>query len=123
MVKNNYVLGGGIAGLIFTYFNKNLILISKDIGGQFNNNFDLGPRFFHNSYFSRKLLKELNIPIRKEKIKVGYSRFLNNIEIEKPEGFKEIYFEKSRGEKYLDGKIVMTENKNDIRVFWRKINI
>ena len=59
----NYIIGGGISGLIASMYNKDFRIISRDIGGQFSEKF-LGPRilevnqdslYFLNPYSSKIL--------------------------------------------------------------------
>ncbi|MEK6881099.1 MAG: FAD/NAD(P)-binding protein, partial [Nanoarchaeota archaeon] len=66
------VLGGGIAGLIFAFYNKNFTVISPDVGGQMGNGFSLGPRYLHDIPESRKFLNDLNIEIKEITVNVGY---------------------------------------------------
>lgn len=99
----NYILGGGIAGLIFAFFNKDYFVISDQIGGQMASYFDLGPRYLHNK--SQKVidfLKALNMPIKISTIKIGYLD--DNGWVENPDlDFRQQYFMKSRGAKDISG--------------------
>ena len=66
-MKNKYILGGGISGLICSFYT-GYPIISKNIGGQmkFNTDWHLGPRFLHVDEFSTKLLKDLNLPLKRK---------------------------------------------------------
>jgi hypothetical protein len=118
-MTNKYILGGGIAGLIFAFYNKNFKIISEDIGGQMKNNFSLGPRLLEDNKYSRKLLTDLKIKIVPEKIKVGF--FYDSELHSKPnKNFLKEYFLKSRGIKHTDQKFVLNNNKTEMKIL--KIN-
>jgi len=44
-MSDNFVVGGGVAGLIFCYLNKNFLLIDSKPLGQLNSGYILGPRY------------------------------------------------------------------------------
>jgi protoporphyrinogen oxidase len=114
-MKKKYIIGGGIAGLIFAFYNKDYKIITKDLGGQFNNNFPLGPRFFEDTPESRRLLRDLEIEIIPKKIKVGY--FYNNlIHNCQNSDFLKKYYLKSRGKEYSNEKIVMNNGKKEMNI-------
>ena len=111
--KMKYILGGGIAGLIFAYYNKDYRIISPDIGGQFKNHFPLGPRYLHQTKEAKEFLKELGMPIKPMLIRIGYwhkGKF-----IKPDQEFRQQYFMKSRGKDNLDGfdETVMTGDKRE----------
>ncbi len=89
-----YIIGGGIAGMIFAYYNKDALIIDKDLGGQNNCSFELGPRLIEKDVETELLLKELNLDTSTKKIKVGFfdKKFLNP-----SEDFKKKYLLLSRG--------------------------
>jgi hypothetical protein len=88
------ILGGGIAGLIFAYYNKDYLLLTDHVGGQMSSYFDLGPRYLHKTSKVVEFLNRLKMPIIDRKIKVGY---LSDNGFEEPtELFRELYFKKSR---------------------------
>ena len=70
------IIGGGISGLIALYYIKDSILITPEIGGQFNSSILQGPRYLYDVKENRKLLQDLKIKVKKEVVKVGY--FYNN---------------------------------------------
>lgn len=115
-MKKKYILGAGISGLIFGFYNQDYTIISKDIGGQFNHYFNLGPRYLHNDKYSRKFLKDIDLPVKKRKIKIGYCEFNDTIQAEPNPGFLEKYFEKSRGVKFQEEKCIMSENKTELDI-------
>ena len=114
-MKKKVILGGGVAGLIYAFYNKEYFVISPEFGGQMINQFPLGPRFLHMNEFSEKLLRGLEMPIEDIEVKTGYMLDSGVILDQIPhEQFKEDYFMKSRGKKDLAGydKTVMSEGKN-----------
>ena len=60
-MKNKYILGGGIAGLIFAYYNPSYTIISQDVGGKLLNSFMSHIVYLHDSKETRELLEALNI--------------------------------------------------------------
>lgn len=114
----NIVIGGGIAGLIYTYYNKDYFLLSDQIGGQMSSYFDLGPRYLHNkSEAVRNFLKDFEIPIKLRTIKVGYID--DNGWVKEPdEEFRKKYFMKSRDSKSLSGfdSSVLNSNEREFEI-------
>jgi hypothetical protein len=98
-----YIIGAGITGLIFAYYNKDYFVVSDQIGGQMLSHFDLGPRYLHyKSEKVRKFLESLDMPIHISTIKVGYLD--DNGWIENPDlDFRQQYYLKSRGTKDIKG--------------------
>ena len=101
MSNKKYILGGGITGLIWAYYNKDFFIITPEIGGQMNNYFSVGPRYLHNTNNAKKFLKGLNLPIKEILIRVGY--WQNGRFIEPDSEFRKKYFMNSRGIENLDG--------------------
>ncbi len=118
MQTKQYILGGGISGLIWGFYNKDFFIISPEIGGQLSSSFQLGPRFLIADEFSKKLLIDLNLKLEKEIIKVGY--FKNNKFCIKDDDFKKEYYKKSRGMKYCIDKTAMNAGKEKFESF--KVN-
>jgi hypothetical protein len=118
-----YVLGGGIAGLIYGFYNKDFIIISPEFGGQMAAEFAIGPRYLHDTPESRKLLQDLGLPIEVFVVKVGY--FYNGWHTNTPsKDFREQYYMHSRGT--MDGfdSTSMNSGKqsfNALRVDFKKM--
>jgi len=113
--KMKYILGGGIAGLIWGFYNQDYKIISPETGGQNSAPFQLGPRYLKKNEYTKKFLEDLNLKAKQKKIKVGY--YKNNKFVEPDEDFIKKYFEKSRGEKYDEDKTVMNSNKKELLIF------
>lgn len=83
-MTNNYILGGGIAGLIAKHYNPSYKIISPDVGGQLTKSKNLLMTFFiHNHTETRGLLDELKIPYKERKIKIYYNykgKILENVD-------------------------------------------
>ena len=112
---NKYILGTGIAGLIYAFYNKDYIAIGDSHGGQMASHFPLGTRFLHMNEYSEKFLKDLSLPIIPIKIKTGYqTRKGHYVDLMLDRGYKEKYYMKSRGLKTLEGydDTAMSEGKN-----------
>jgi hypothetical protein len=114
--KMKYILGGGIAGLIFAFFNKDFKIITKDIGGQFNNYFDLGPRYLEDIPESRKFLTLLNIPIKQRTIYVGYKNCKNITYKKYGQDKAKKYYHKSRGISEDPQQTFMNDQKSKMQV-------
>ncbi len=115
-----YVLGGGIAGLIWAYYNDDYFIISPEVGGQMKSEFNLGPRYLHDNETSRKFLSDLGMTIenRKSKIRIGYldedGQWVKAPDAE----YRKKYYLKSRKTTSLDGfdPSVMNGNKNEFDI-------
>ena len=114
---HKYILGGGISGLIYAYYNRYYI-VSDSIGGQMSSAFSLGPRYLHHTDNSLNFLKELNIDYSTEEVKVGF--LSDEGWVEDPDNsFREKYFLKSRNLKKLNSvydSTVMNSNKRKFKI-------
>ena len=109
----NYILGGGITGLIFAFYNQKYKIITEDLGGQMSSQFTLGPRYLHKTPSAKAFLFELRVPTSERKVKVGYiddSGWVKSPDTE----FRQKYFMKSRNKTTLEGfdPTVMNSNKD-----------
>ena len=100
-MKNSYILGGGLSGLIYHFYNKDYTIISKDIGGKlldegFDNTF-----YLHDNKFSRKLLDDLNINFKKETHTIKYLLDNNKIVNEITVGEKLNIIQKKMGKDFV----------------------
>jgi len=95
MTSKKYILGGGISGLVFQYYNPEYTIITPDIGGMYANSYvvwihetaetrrlltDLGYKdvenlhkrsymgYYHNGWISDELSKELNLALIQKKM-------------------------------------------------------
>lgn len=111
-----YILGGGITGLIYAFYNKDYKIITPEIGGQMKSNFSLGPRYLHDTTYSRRLLNDLNIDIIESKIKIGY--LSDNGFVVPDDNFRKQYFMKSRNTNSLEhfDSSVMNSYKSEIDI-------
>lgn len=114
----NYILGGGISALIFNFYHKDYTIISKDIGGQFNSNFNLGPRYLHKNKYTEKFLNDINLKYKEKTINIGYVNELGELCIP-DENYRQQYYMKSRHLDNLDryDSSVMTSFKNSFEIY------
>lgn len=63
MVDGNtkFIIGGGISGLIYGFYNKDYQIISPDVGGKLKNNYLTSTILLHDTPETRRLLKDLKI--------------------------------------------------------------
>jgi len=72
-MSNKFILGGGISGLIFKYFNPNYNIISPNIGGQLKKHKNILMTFYiHNSLETKELLNKLNIKYKEKRLRIYY---------------------------------------------------
>ena len=114
-MSSKLILGGGVAGLIFAYFNPSYTILTPEVGGQMASKFPLGPRFIHSTEDAKKLFEELGLPIKEFTIKVGYHD--DKDFCEQTESFRKRYFMKSRGLNHLNfyDKTVMNSNTKEFK--------
>ena len=68
-----YIIGSGIAGLVYGYFHPDYLVIGAEPGGAMANKIPLGPRYLHATQWTVKLLKELGLKAGpQEHIIAGY---------------------------------------------------
>lgn len=56
-----FIVGGGISGLIFAFYNKNFSIITEDIGGKLKNDFMKSTILLHDCNLTRKFLQDLGL--------------------------------------------------------------
>jgi hypothetical protein len=70
-MKGKYVIGGGISGLIFSFYNPEYTIISPDIGGQLMHGvYNLA--VVHHTPETEKLLIDLNLEVKPGIERIGY---------------------------------------------------
>jgi len=114
----NYILGGGISALIFNFYHKDYTIISPDVGGQFNSNFNLGPRYLHKNKYTEKFLQDIKLQYKERIVNVGYVNEFGELCIP-DESYRRKYYMKSRHidnlEKYDSS--IMTSFKNSFEIY------
>lgn len=95
---NNYILGGGPAGLIAAYYLSDHKVVDKSPLGQLNLPFIPGPRLLQHTKNMESFIKEV-LPeedLRNEIATIGFNE--NNIVTDSPtENFRSLYSKKTRG--------------------------
>lgn len=107
----NIVLGAGLTGLIAGYITGYPVL-GREIGGQLNSPFPLGPRILERTPETEWLLANLGIQSNPKTFKVGYYDH-GRLTDDPPVGFRETYYKKTR----KDGTVTedcMSGNKKHI---------
>lgn len=120
--ERNIIIGGGISGLIYAYYNPSYLLISDKLGGQLKSKFQTGPKYIHCDEYSEKFFNDLGLYLPKRKIKVGYwyDNALHDVNTDEN---KKTYFEKTRGETSTPYSSVMSSNKNEFECYDIDMNI
>lgn len=124
-MKKGYIIGGGIAGLIFSYYNKGYTIIDKNVGGQIDKNFAVGPRYLHKNKYTAKFLSDLRIAQRTRRIKIIYVKDGTIIKDITDED-RERYYIKSRGAYNHEqlSKTILNCSQKEFDVFdidWNKL--
>ncbi len=124
-MKKQYILGGGIAGLLAAYYFKDYILIAKknNIGGQFNSKFQLGPRFIKFNLNLKHLLDEFSMPYKVKEIKVGYLVGNDVVKDKITKNELSIYNQKIGRTKNIEGSLNSGSNNMKILDFNMKVLI
>jgi hypothetical protein len=115
MMGRRYILGGGIAGLIWGAYHPDHHIITDNVGGQFNAPFQLGPRFLHLTEYSLVFLHDIGFDvdrIERFEIKVGYICDEGWVDVPDIE-FTQNYYLKSRNTASLNGFDGTVMNKGD----------
>jgi len=72
-MKDKFIIGGGVSGLIFKHYNPDFTVIeAKDIGGQLNMGFAFKTVFLFDDELTRAFLDELKIPYETENLRIRY---------------------------------------------------
>lgn len=119
-MNNNYILGGGVAGLISAFYKKDYTIITDKIGGWQNlNKFQLGPRLLEVNYNTTSFMRKIgfgNIDIKQ--INIGYMYENDFITTFADDNFKIKYANKTR--ELEIGQIhnsILSSGKNKLLVF------
>jgi|LSQX01.1.fsa_nt_gb hypothetical protein len=108
-----YILGGGIAGQIFGYFNQEYKILDSD-KSQESSRFSLGPRYIEETVDTRILLKFLEESLASREVKIGY--FDKEKYVSFSSSFRERYALRSRGRKASHTSL-MNSSEERMRVF------
>lgn len=92
---SKYVIGGGISGLIFSFYNPEYKIFSKQIGGQLDSKIPLGPRIIQKTEETKQLLEDLGIEAKVKTARIGYY-YEGEIHEKCPEHLLVEYYKKSR---------------------------
>ncbi|MCL6579737.1 MAG: NAD(P)/FAD-dependent oxidoreductase [Candidatus Bathyarchaeota archaeon] len=106
----NFILGGGISGLICAYYNPSYTIISKNTGGQLKSPFPLGPQYLHRTPEVEELLMELHLPTDVKEVKIGY--FYKGKFITPKDAHQREYWRKTRGNAPFTGECMMRKTEN-----------
>jgi len=126
--KRKIIIGAGISGLIFKYYNPDYTLISPKIGGQIKSK--LGTLIvLHDTNETRSLLNDLKVPYKSKIIRIGYfykSEFHNNIS--KEQKIKIINKKLTHslfkiGERKEIYKLVLSVDSNELKYLECDVNI
>lgn len=71
--NNKFILGGGISGLIFSFYNPEYTIISEDIGGRLNKDFFKNIIYLHETKETEQFLKDVGIEYKKRTQLIKYS--------------------------------------------------
>jgi hypothetical protein len=73
-MKNNFILGGGITGLIHAFYNPDYSVISEDIGGRLNQKFFQNIIYLHHTQETEDFLNEVGIEYQKRTQLIKYCK-------------------------------------------------
>lgn len=91
----DYILGGGLAGMIWGACHPGSIVVEKGaLGGMVNNN--LGPMMIHWTPYTEEFVESLGMDVKLKEVMVGYTYGLDSPRTVQPPGFKEEYIAHSR---------------------------
>lgn len=86
MTNNNtkFVIGGGISGLIFAYYNRDYQIISPDIGGKLRNDYLTSTILLHDTPETKRLISDLKLNLQPKTHIIRYyykGKLLENIPV------------------------------------------
>ena len=114
MSKNNYILGGGVAGLIAAFYNPDYHFIDLNPMGQLNAPFIPGPRIIKDDKNSRNFLDKLKIKYAGTTAEVGYVN-KQNIAVHLTDEFKKNYSIITRGTDIVE-KSFLSSGESSIKI-------
>jgi len=95
-MKDNLVVGGGISGLIFCYYNPEFFMITDSLGGLLKQESKFGVITLWDTPETRELLRDLEFDIKPYKAEIRYF-FNGKIYDVAPEVLRKEYIEKKMG--------------------------
>ncbi len=110
------IIGGGIAGLLYAFYNTDCTVLTDKVGGGFSAPFQLGPKYLHKTEKTERLLNDLNLAAPVKTIKVGfyYDGKINSVNTEEN---RKKYFEKTRGITAEPYKSSMSEGSSEFEAY------
>lgn len=82
--KSKFVIGGGISGLIYAFYNKDYWIISPELGGKLKNDYLASTILLHDTAETRKLITDIGFSIKPRARLIRYfynGELLENIPI------------------------------------------
>jgi len=116
MRNENYILGGGPAGLIAAFYNPDYKIIDKNPMGQLNLPFVPGPRILKVDEYSKKFIERLHLDYYLKTIHIGYASDGINVVDEATTEFKQNYSQITRGTAKIEDSF-LSSGENQIEVF------
>jgi len=112
-----YILGGGIAGLIFKFYNPEYKIITKDVGGQLRSNFQLGPRYLHLDKYSNRFVRDIGrfVKFHRSVCNIGYY-YNGDFHDKLNDSVIKDYIKKTSRDVNIDG--IMNSGKSTFR-YWK----
>jgi hypothetical protein len=114
-MSKNYILGGGIAGLLAAYYLPDFYLVSDKLGGQSGEDVSLGPRLIKFDDYTKTLMRDLGVYPFVKKIFIGYLMDQRAYK-DMPEGFREKYVKQTREVDVVEDSH-LSSGQNTIDVF------
>jgi dimeric dUTPase (all-alpha-NTP-PPase superfamily) len=71
-MNGKYILGGGISGLLYAYYNRDFTVISPDIGGKLNNSFFENIFYLHATDSTEVFLRDIGVEYSKKTQLIKY---------------------------------------------------
>ena len=116
-MKGKYILGGGISGLLYAYYNRDFTIISPDIGGKLNNAFFENIFYLHATKETESFLNDIGLEFKKKTQIIKYfkdDKFIKRLTIEDKISFIK---KKLNDESYIPKDLNLSTSDYYISVF------
>jgi protoporphyrinogen oxidase len=84
-MNGKYIIGGGISGLLYAYYNRDFTIISPDLGGKLNNKFFENIFYMHATKDTEEFLNSIDVVYKKKTQLIKYvkdSKIVKNLSLD-----------------------------------------
>ena len=114
-MNGKYVIGGGLSGLIFGYYNPEYTVLTDSFGGFINNRIARSFIYLHETEATWSLLNDLDVDSFVKELKIAYYHHDTGLSPEPADGFAEDYLPRKIPGEWVPEKVELSAPGDEFR--------